>query len=144
MEELLEAVLHGEQWLDGFTRYSYRETFSRYRLRFSDVFLYAAKNTPSDELSSAFIEGIEASIKKAGPFKRGAHKVNIKMMMVSFLGPMLLSLKEPACTELAEGLCSAWNRRWPGDEYGVSDYETILNGFRHSIMGIDMEGKHLN
>ena len=143
MDELLEAIRHGKPWLDSFTRYAYREAFGQYRQEFSRRYMEAAAAAETPEsLARALVDGIEKSWKQEHFWNRSAAKVDDKMMLVAYLTPMLLSSGEQ-CAALAQALCRTWNSRWPDRAYETADYDTILNGFRHSIMGIDVESKHI-
>ena len=57
---------------------------------------------------------------------------------------MLLQSVEPHCRELAYALCEKWREKWPTDAYEAADFATLADGFRRSIMGIDLANKHLN
>ena len=95
-----------------------------------------------EALAEALVRGIEDGWKKERFWNRAAARVNDKMMLIDYLTPMLLASQEESCHDLAQALCEQWNRRWPENTYRTATYEALLNGFRHSIMGIDFAGKH--
>ena len=63
--------------------------------------------------------------------------------LVAYLSPMLLRIPDPRCAQLAQTLREKWGALWPKDSYDVADFEKIVGGFRHSVMGIDLAGKHI-
>ena len=144
IEELLKAIIHGKPWIDSFTRFSYRDAFSQYRVQYEASFASAVVQVPSlEELAEQLVAAVEDGWKKERFWNRAAAKVNDKMMLVAYLTPLLLSSQEPLCRAFAPILCQAWNARWPENPYQVADYDAILDGFRNSIMGFDLEGKHI-
>lgn len=143
MEELLSAIRHGKPWLDSFTRYAYREAFGQYRQEFARRYMAAAQTADSVEsLARELVDGIENGWKAERFWNRAAARADDKMMLVAYLTPMLLASGEK-CAALAREICRAWNERFPDRTYETADYDKILNGFRHSVLGIDMESKHI-
>ena len=143
MEELLKAIRRGRPWIDSFTRFTYRDAFSQYRIKYEPVYVGAAQAYASMErLAGELVEAIEAAWKKEKFWNRSAARVDDKMMLVAYLTPMLLASQETRCHELAEAICAAWNEKFPENAYKTADYETLLNGFRNTIMGFDFAGKH--
>lgn len=143
MEELLKAIRRGRPWIDSFTRFAYRDAFSRYRTVYEPVYAGAVQAYESmEKLAGEIVDAVEAAWKKEKFWNRGAARVDDKMMLVAYLTPMLLASQEVRCHELAAAICRAWNERFPENTYKTADYEAILNGFRNSIMGFDFAGKH--
>ena len=143
MEELLKAIRHGRSWIDSFTRFAYRDAFGQYRVMYEPVYVGAVQAYESmEKLAVEIVEAIGAGWKKEKFWNRSAARVDDKMMLVAYLTPMLLASQEVRCHELAEEICKAWNENFPENTYKTADYDTLLNGFRNSIMGFDLEGKH--
>lgn len=143
MERLLRAVVDGREWVDGFTRYGYREAFERYcALHGADCAGVVREEEP-DVLARALLDALAENWKRQRLWNRGAARADCKMVVVVYLTPMLLCAEEPRCAPFAQALCRAWNARWPDDAYRTAGHEDILGGFRHSILGIDLENKHI-
>ena len=144
MEELLKAIRHGRSWINSFTRFAYRDAFGQYRTAYEPVFVGAVQAYESAEkLAGEIVDAIEAGWQKERFWNRSAARVDDKMMLVAYLTPMLLASQETRCHQLAAAICQAWNRKFPKNTYETADYETVLDGFRNSIMGFDLEGKHI-
>ena len=145
MEELLKAIRHGRPWINSFTRFAYRDAFAEYRTTYEPVYAGAVQAYDSPEkLANELVDAIEAGWKKERFWNRSAARVDDKMMLVAYLTPMLLGSREVRCHDLAQAICDAWNRKFPQNTYETADYDTLINGFRNSIMGFDFEGKHIN
>lgn len=147
--ELLAAVQTGRTWLDRFTRRGYPEAFREYTEQFAPLYMEAVRSAGGDEaallaLAEDFLDGLAEGWKRQRVWNRSAAKVNEKQMMVDYLSPMLLGLEEPDCSRFAELLRERWAARWPKDEYHLASYADIRGGFRNSILGIDLAGKHLD
>lgn len=148
-KELLAAVQTGRAWLDRFTRRGYPKAFKEYTERFAPAYIEAVRSAGGDEaalrlLADSLLDGIAEGWKRQRVWNRSAVKVNEKQMMVDYLSPMLLGLEEPGCRRFAELLRERWAVRWPKDEYHLAGYAEIQGGFRNSILGIDLAGKHLD
>lgn len=144
-EQLLEAIKEGKPWLDNFTRYNYREAFRKYCDKYEMLYRATLHNSSSpNDLAQKIVQGIEDGWKKERIWNRGAARVNDKMMVIAYLTPMLLASGEEACHALAEAICQCWCRRWPENTYQTASFDTLLRGFRHSVLGIDFEGKHMD
>lgn len=148
-QELLAAVQTGRTWLDRFTRREYPKAFKEYVERFALVYMEAVRSAGGDgaalqALAEEFLDGLAEGWKRQRVWNRSAAKVNEKQMMVDYLSPMLLGLEETDCPRFAEVLRERWAIRWPRDEYHLASYADIQGGFRNSILGIDLAGKHLD
>ncbi len=143
MERLLRAVVDGREWVDSFTRYGYREAFERYCALHEADCAAAVREEEPDALARALLDAMEEGWKRQRLWNRGAARADSKMVVVVYLTPMLLRSDESRCASFAQALCQAWNARWPDDAYRTAEYEDILGGFRHSILGIDLENKHI-
>lgn len=147
--ELLAAVQTGRTWLDRFTRRGYPKAFKEYTEQFAPRYMEAVRSAGGDEaallaLAEDFLDGLAEGWKRQRVWNRSAAKVNEKQMMVDYLSPMLLGLEEPDCPRFAELLRDRWAARWPKDAYYLAGYADIRGGFRNSILGIDLAGKHLD
>lgn len=143
MSSLANAIIKGKSWIQRFTRYEYRDAFKEYKEQhFSDCYTEISGSDDLKELALCLTEELDASVARMFFLNRAGARVDIKMMIVSFFVPMLLENKE--CLSFCEIFRDTWNERKPEDKFEISDYEKILNGFRHSILGIDLERKHFS
>ena len=146
---LLTAIQTGRTWLDRFTRREFGKAFKAYTEQFAPLYLEAVRTSGGDPgalraLAEDILDGLEAGWRRQHFWNRSAVKVNEKQMLVEYLSPMLLRLEEPGCGQLAELLCRGWEARWPRDAYRVAAFEQLQNGFRNSILGIDLANKHMD
>lgn len=147
--ELLAAIQTGRTWLDRFTRRGYPEAFREYTERFGPAYLEAVRSAGGEEtalqaLADEVLDGLEAGWKRQRFWNRSSVMVNEKQMMVDYLTPMLLEQGETDCPRFAEVLRDRWATRWPKDAYSMATYAKLRSGFRYSILGIDLAGKHLD
>lgn len=143
MEELLKAIRHGRSWIDRFTRFAYRDAFNQYCTTYEPIYIGAVQAYESvEKLAGEMVDAIEAGWKQEKFWNRSAAKVDDKMVLVVYLTPMLLRSQEVRCHELAQELRTAWNEKFPGDGYDIASYEELIDGFRNTIMGFDLAGKH--
>lgn len=148
-DALLAAIQTDRAWLDRFTRREYGKAFKAYKEQFAPAYLEAVRAREEDPdalgaLAEELLDGLEAGWRRRHFWNRGAVKVNEKQMLVDFLSPMLLDLEEPGCEQLAERLRQGWEARWPRDAYRTATYAQLQNGFRNSILGIDLANKHMD
>jgi len=144
IDSLLRAIRRGKPWIDRFTRYGYREAFQEYRTEYEELFRLALQSVEPSELAEKLVEAIEKEWKAEHFWNRAKARVDDKMVIVSYLTPMLLGSREERCGALAVELCRVWNERFPKDPYCMADYDRLMNGFRRSILGIDLEHKHIH
>ena len=147
--ELCAAVWETSEWLPRFRRREYPQAFREYQERFSPLYARAVGETEGDltaleGLANAILDELEAGWKRRRFWGRSAVRVEEKQMIVDFLSPMLLEEPEPLCGRLAGMLRQGWADRWPKDAYQITTVEVLQNGFRNSILGIDLSGKHLD
>ena len=145
MSAFLDALKKNRPWVNRFTRFDYREAFQDYR----DVYEKTCRLQLSEMQdyvfgASAFMDELEQHWKKQFFFNRTAERVDCRMTAVSYFIPMLLLCDEERARVFAEALKQERESRYPKEKLGISDYETILNGFRFSILGVDIERKHLS
>ena len=100
--------------------------------------------TALEALANDILDALEAAWKRRVFWNRSAVRVEEKQVIVSFLSPMLLDQPDPLCGRLAGMLRQGWAERWPKDSYQITTAEVLQKGFRNTIFGIDLEGKHLD
>lgn len=144
MTELLDAIVRAHPWTVRFTRYEYREAFQEYSRRYAPLYAAAAQTEDVSVLAGEIIDALAQHRAGLHFWNRGAATAEQKTVTVCYLTPMLLQSVEPHCRELAYALCEKWREKWPTDAYEAADFATLADGFRRSIMGIDLANKHLN
>ena len=149
IEELCAAVWEAPAWLPRFRRKEYPEAFREYQDRFGPLYAQAVAEAGGDlaaleQLANEILDALEAGWKRRRFWDRSAVRVEEKQVIVSFLSPMLLEQPDPLCGRLAGLLRQGWADRWPKDAYQMTTAEVLQKGFRNSILGIDLEGKHLD
>lgn len=144
-QELLEAIVKAHPWTVRFTRYEYREAFQAYTQCYAPLYARAAAQT--EDISALADEIVDALAQQRAGLRfwsRSATVAEQKTVTVCYLTPMLLQAEEVRCRELAYALRDKWRERWPSDGYETADFATLADGFRRSVMGIDLANKHLN
>lgn len=144
MSELLDAIVRAHPWAARFTRYEYREAFQEYSRRYAPLYAAAAQTEDVSVLAGEIVDALAQRRAGLHFWNRGAATVEQKTVTVCYLTPMLFQSEEPRCCELAYALCEKWREKWPADAYETADFATLADGFRRSIMGIDLANKHLN
>ena len=149
IEELCAAVWEVPAWLPRFRRKEYPKAFQEYQDRFGPLYAQAVAEAGGDlaaleQLANEILDALEAGWKRRRFWDRSAVRVEEKQVIVSFLSPMLLEQPDPLCGRLAGLLRQGWADRWPKDAYQMTTAEVLQKGFRNSILGIDLEGKHLD
>ena len=149
VDALCAAVWEADDWLKRFNRADYEEAFRRYQERFGPLYAQAVAEAGGDlaaleRLANDILDALEAGWKRRRFWDRSAVRVEEKQVIVSFLSPMLLEQPDPLCGRLAGMLRQGWADRWPKDAYQMTTAEVLQKGFRNSILGIDLEGKHLD
>ena len=142
VEELCAAVREAKAWLPRFRKNEYAKAMREYRECFGPGYVRAVKETEGDltkleDLANGILEELEAGWKRRRFWERSAVRVGC-------LSPMLLEEPAPLCGRLAGMLRQGWADRWPKDAYQITTFEILQNGFRNSILGIDLSGKHLD
>ena len=139
IETLLSAIVAAKEWLPRFTRLEYKRAFSDYTARFESSFSEALTSyNDGSALSAALMDALENHWKQLHFWNRSSVRSAEKMLIVTFLSPMLLASGNPLSSAFAQELCQEWTKRLPKDSYEVSSYTTIQNGFRNTILGIDI------
>ena len=148
-DALCSAVWGAREWLEHFNRREYEKYFKLYMDRYGEVYAQAVRDADGDEtklraLAESILDGIEAGWKRQRIWNRASVRVEEKQVIVDYLSPMLMELPDPKCGRLAGMLRQVWAERWPKDAYQMTTYEVLKGGFRNSILGIDLSGKHIN
>ena len=149
VEELCAAVWEAKEWLPRFQRQEYSRAFREYQKRFAPLYAQAVGETEGDlerlkALADEILDALKSGWDRQHFWNRSAVRVEEKQMIVDFLSPMLLEEPDPLCGRLAGMLRQGWADRWPKDAYQITTFEILQNGFRNSILGIDLSGKHLD
>ena len=149
IDELCAAVQAAKEWLPRFRKNEYAKAMREYRECFGPAYVRAVKETEGDlakleDLANCILDELEAGWKRRRFWDRSAVRVEEKQMIVDFLSPMLLEEPEPLCGRLAGMLRQGWADRWPKDAYQITTVDVLENGFRNSILGSDLSGKHLD
>lgn len=138
-ELLLSAITQTKPWLNRFTRFEYRKAFAEYTDLFGESYRQVIAAQGAEAFAETLLDALDAYWKKQHFWNRAAARVDCRQMVIVYLSPMLMKLgEEDSC----EALRLCWAKRWPDREYRVSSYEKLLNGFRNSVLGIDLAGKH--
>ena len=149
INDLCAAVWEAKEWLPRFRRNEYAKALREYQERFGPLYVRAVAETEGDltaleALANDILDALEAAWKRRVFWNRSAVRVEEKQAIVNFLSPMLLDQPDPLCGRLAGMLRQGWAERWPKDSYQITTAEVLQKGFRNSILGIDLEGKHLS
>jgi len=143
--ELLHAIQESRFWLDRFARREYPKAFREYTEQYGAAFAAETAAAESlDTLAETFLDALEDGWKRRRFWNRSAVRVDEKRMIVSYLSPMLMKLEGTLCPQFAQCLQSHWKARWPKDDYGIATYEVLQDGFRNSVLGIDLANKHID
>jgi hypothetical protein len=139
-QELLDAVLKADGWMERFTRTEYTGAFRAYTERFGPLYMEAVRQADGrlEQLAEEWLQGLEAEVARQRFWNRTVFRNTAKMMVIQYLAPMLMGLEEPGCQQLAELLRQGWAARWPKEAFKIASYRTLLGGFRTSILGIDL------
>ena len=140
-EDLVIAVRCKRKWIDRFTRFEYREAFAEYKSLYAEAFLCELEKSSPEEFADKYIGLISDSISKERFFGRASCRVDCQMTIITFLCPMLESIDASA---YASSICTRWNKEFKDEKVSSTDYNTLLNGFRNSVLGIDLENKHFS
>ena len=138
-ETLKNSVANSFAWTKYFNRSDYAAAFRNYCAQFSAAYAEAITKIDTADLAEALIVYMEERREKLLPWRRKAAKVDDKMLLLTFVGPMLLSLGEEG-RALAEALRDEWQECYEGETYEIAGYETIVDGFNNSVMGFSLFG----
>ena len=139
IETLLPAIVATNEWLPRFTRLEYERAFSDYIARFECSFSEALTSyNDVSALSAALMDALENHWKQLHFWKRSSVRSAEKILIVTFLSPMLVASDNPLNSAFAQELCREWSKRLPKDTYEVCSYAVIQSGFHNTILGIDI------
>ena len=146
---LAAAVQCYKEWLPRFQRREYPKAFRSYCEIYGARFAAEVRGCEGDlakleQLADELLNALEQGWKAERFWNRSAARADQRHMIIVFFSPMLMEEKEPMCGRLAGMIRQRWAERWPKDEYHLTTYEVIRNGFRNAIFGIDLAGKHID
>lgn len=140
MSAVHSAVTNGHKWVEKFTRYEYRETFDQYRQTFENAVTEEILNCPdTGVLCETFLKELEVSRKKVRFWNRSTTAMEEKMTIVTYFVPMLLKSQEEKVKTFSEVFRNHWIKRFPNDPFDCTSYDVLISGFRHTILGIDVD-----
>ena len=137
-ETLKNSVANSFAWTKYFNRRDYAAAFQNYCAQFSAAYAEASTKIDTADLAEALLVYMEEKRAKLLPWRRKAARVDDKMLLLTFLSPMLLSLGEKGRV-LAEALRAAWQDLYD-ESYEIAGYEAITDGFNNSVMGFSLFG----
>lgn len=137
-ENLLPAILAGDEWTRHVISRDYEAAFRAYQERFGTLYAEAVQETAGkpEILASELLEEIQREISRQRIWNRAAVRTSAKLTIAQFLSPMLLELEDEDCHKLAEELRDAWNAWRPKDCYQILNYQKIQKGFKKVILGL--------
>ena len=138
MDELLDAVLNGRYWLNGFHRKTYAKYFKEYYERYADIFAVSAAK---DGFGTQFADALAEKLRKVRFWNRAGARTDAKMVLVAYLLPMLRGSENPACQTLCTDFCDRWNTNNPKEPLKAASYDTIVSGFRNRILSFEIKDK---
>lgn len=138
-DTLKRSVRSSIAWTKYFNRRDYAAAFQNYCAQFSAAYAEALQTTDAASLAEALLTCMEEQRQKLLPWRRKAAAVDDKMLLLTFISPMLLASEHGSA--LAEALRTAWGRRSGEAPYELADYETIAAGFCNSVMGFRLFGE---
>lgn len=135
-DALLSAVRDGKAWLARFTRTEYAEAFREYQRRYGSACREAIRVAGNpDALTESLLDALADGWARETFWKRSARRFEEKQMIFCYLSPMLLDMGE---TAFAECLREAWRKRWPKDAYQTATWRKLQDGFRLTVMGLEL------
>lgn len=139
MERILAALHEPEVWTKKLTRLTYEAAFKNYCEQYRPLFQSAVQNAESPEkLAESLMNALNTEWKRIRFWERGRLCAEQKLVVVTFLTPMLLSTGDLLCCKFAQELRDAWARSGKNGSYEIADYDSIKNGFQNRIFGIEI------
>lgn len=137
-ETLTKSLANSFAWTKYFNRRDYAAAFQNYCAQFSAAYAEVITKADIADLAEALLVYMEERRAKLLPWLRKAAKADNKMLLLTFVTPMLLALGDEGRV-LAEALRSAWQDLYD-ETYEIAGYETIADGFNNSVMGFSLFG----
>ena len=133
--ELISAIQDAKPWLSRFTRTAYADAFREYQRRYGAAYREAVRDADGVTLAETLLDTLSEGWKRETFWKRSTRRFEEKQMIFAYLSPMLL---EAGDAEFAECLREAWRRRWPKDAYKTATWRKLRDGFRLTVMGMEI------
>ena len=141
IETIKLSLANSFAWTRYFNRSDYAAAFRKYCEQYGEAYRELSQREEIRDLAEAMLVLMEEQReKKLFPWRKKAAKVDDKMLLLSFVTPMLLTMGKQGAA-LAEALRDAWQELYAGETYELADYETIAAGFRNSVMGFSLFGE---
>ena len=102
------------------------------------AFLTEAEGTDTAAHAAALLDEVESAAEvHRFNFRRAAAIADDKLVLVLFVVPALVGIGTPAALGFADQIAAEWKARFPGEDFGVGNYDDIASGFRSwkSILG---------
>lgn len=141
IETIKLSLANSFAWTKYFNRRDYAAAFRKYCWQYGEAYRELSQREEIGDLAEAMLVLMEERReKKLFPWKKKAAKTDDKMLLLTFVTPMLLSLGDEGKV-LAEALRDAWQDLYGDETYELADYETIAAGFNNSVMGFSLFGE---
>lgn len=141
MRTITEIFNQKKYWLEQFFEKNYVESFREFSGKYGDTFTQSVKGTDSPKaLAESVVAALDEIVKQARFWNRNAYRQDIKMLLTTYVFPLLLASGDEQMTSFCHLLCDTWNDRHDGDPMTAVDRDTILRGFRDTIFGFRVEG----
>ena len=146
MNPCMEVFSNVGYWMKGFKRQTYEKYLEAFCQQYTDTFRTALQENTPETLAGEVLNELDAGWKTLRFWNRSGAKTETKLLLITYVSPLLLLAEEPRCSQLAEALCRSWNERWPGDPYQLPDVDKLKNSFKNAVFGINLEktGKREN
>ena len=87
------------------------------------------------ELADDFTGKVRGAFEKNGKIK-GTLQVDLNFFMVYYVFPAILLTKYECAELICQSLCDSWEKTFPGNKIGYTDYDKLYNAIREKIFGI--------
>lgn len=139
MGTYMEAFSNAGYWMKGFKRQTYEQYLEAFCQQNTDSFCHALQEHEPAALAKAILDELENRWDQMRFWNRSGAKTEVKLLLITYVSPMLLLSDAPSCSALAEQLCRGWNERWPKDTYQLPDVEKLKRSFKNAIFGITLD-----
>lgn len=140
IEQMFQEVLGAMQ---EFRKKSYDSTFEFLKEKYKETFeaikvaYYGAENDQEEVLeaiASVFPQLALQEVDKIGSKRKREFKVmDYNMAMVSYVIPLLDSIRDDCMPRLIDVIIEKWNITFPTNKIGKSSYDSIKGGFKNGI-----------